>query len=201
MRRLRERQQLSLAVPTTDPDFEVADLDCLVLLTEADTALLQTTSPRGFDLPLAPGVALIGFEHEGSQVMLRGVAEQLAPTLFAFRVSDGVSLRQLRGSSRMDVAVPVVASASGMTDIHGATVDLSRTGALLDLPQPPLEGNLLLTLDLPGAAEPLRLTAQQVRHGERGLAVRFVDSDPDMLRRLESFILTAKVRALWAVAA
>jgi hypothetical protein len=201
VRRLRERQVVSLAVPTHDPDLEVADLACLVLLTESDMALLQTVDSAGVAVDVAEGVALIGFEHEGRTVMLRGTAEQLTASLFAFRVADSASIKQLRSSSRMDIEVPVVVSVSDLTEIPGATVDLSRGGAMLELRELPPDGDLVVTLKLPEGREPLTLSARLVRRTDTGVAVHFFDPPPADVRRLESFILSQKTRMLRAAAA
>jgi hypothetical protein len=197
VRRLQERQPVSLAVPTRDP--EPLDVDCVVLLTEADMALLQTRAPAGVQVPITDGVSVIGFVHEGRPVMLRGTAQQLTPTLFTFRVSDGIGVRQLRGRTRLQVRVPVVVSAAGAAEMHGWTIDLSRSGAALELPSPPMAETFGLTLRLP-SGDQLVVTAQVVRSTERGLAVTFPEITDEAARRLESFILTEKARALWAAA-
>ncbi len=198
MRRLRERQPLSLAVPIDDPDVQVADLDCLVLLTEGDSAFLQTADPRGTALEPIEGTAVIGFVHDGRPVMLRGTAEKLTPALFRFRVSDGVGVPQLRGSTRVQTRVPIVVSVEGAGDAHGFTVDLSRTGALLDVLAPAVDRDLNVALSLPDGGEPLRVVARPVRSTPQGIAVHFVDPPPEVSQRLESLILTEKARALWA---
>jgi PilZ domain len=198
MRRLRERQPLSLAIPIDDQDTPVADLDCLVLLTEGDTAFLQTADPRGTALQPIEGTAVIGFVHDGRPVMLRGTAEKLTPALFRFRVSDGVGVPQLRGSTRVQVRVPIVVAAEGTADAHGFTVDLSRTGALLDVLAPAVDRDLNVTLALGDGSPPLKVVARPVRNTQQGIAVHFVDPAPEASRRLESLILTEKARALWA---
>lgn len=200
MRRLRERQPVSLAVPTKD--IEPTDVDCIVLMTEADTALLQTASPDGVQIvDPVDGVAVLGFQHEDRPVMLRGTAAQLTPALFAFRVSDGIGVRQLRGRTRLRVRVPVVVSAAGMTDIHGFTIDLSRSGALLELREPPLDQDVDVSLQLPDGGGALSIPARIVRRTPDGLAVHFADIADEAARRLETFILTEKARAVWVVAA
>lgn len=198
VRRLRERQPLSLAVPVDDQDNPVADLDCLVLLTEGDTAFLQTADPRGTTVEPIGGTAVIGFVHEGRPVMLRGTAEKLTPALFRFRVSDGVGVPQLRGSTRVDTRIPVVVSAEGSRDTHGFTVDLSRSGALLAVLAPAVDRDLNVTLELFDGEPPLKVLARQVRRTPQGIAVQFVDPSPEAARRLESLILSEKARALWA---
>jgi PilZ domain len=198
MRRLRERQQLSLAVPVDDQDAPVADIDCFVLLTESDTAFLQTVDMRGTAVEPIEGTAVIGFVHDGRPVMLRGTAEKLTPALFRFRVSDGIGVPQLRGSTRVQVRMPVVVAAEGTADVHGFTVDLSRTGALLEVLAPAVDRDLNVTLALPDGGSPLKLVGRPVRSTLQGVAVHFVDPAPEASRRLESLILTEKARALWA---
>jgi len=198
MRRLRERQPLSLAVPIDDQDTPVADLDCFVLLTEGDSAFLQTADPRGTTVVPIEGASVIGFVHDGRPVMLRGTAEKLTPALFRFRVSDGVGVPQLRGCTRVRVRVQVVVSAEGTANAHGFTVDLSRSGALLDVLAPAVDRDLNVTFSLPDGGPPLKLLAQPVRSTPEGVAVHFVEPPPEASRRLESLILTEKARALWA---
>jgi hypothetical protein len=189
-----------LAVPTKD--VEPTDVDCVVVMTEADMALLQTSDPRGVQVvDPVDGVSVIGFQHEDRPVMLRGTATQLTPTLFAFRVSDGVGVRQLRARTRLRVRVPVVVSAPGMTDIHGVTVDLSCSGALLELREPPLDATFEVSLRLPDGGAPLSLPAQIVRRAPEGFAVTWPEIPPAAARRLETFILTEKARAGWVAAA
>lgn len=197
MRRLRERQAVSLAVPTKD--LEPVDVDCVVLLTEADMALLQTRKPNGIQVQLVDGVAVMGFVNEGRPVMLRGSAQQLTPTLFTFRVSDGVGVRQLRGRSRLRVRVPVTVTVPDTAPISGFTIDLSCSGAALELREPPAGLEFELRLLLPERG-PLTLACRIVRELEVGLAVTFVDIRQDAARGLESFILTEKARALWVAA-
>lgn len=197
MRRLLERQAVSLALPTKD--LEPVDLDCVVLLTESDMALLQTRAADGVSVALVDGVAVLGFVHDGRPVMLRGSAQQLTPTLFTFRVSDGVGVRQLRGRTRLQVRVPVVVGAPGAADIEGWTIDLSRSGAALELPHPPLRDSFTVTIRMP-TGEPLTVAAEVVRSTARGLAVTFPGIADEDARRLESFILTEKARAVWAAA-
>jgi PilZ domain-containing protein len=198
VRRLRERQAVTLAVPTKD--VEPVDVDCVVLLTESDRALLQTRRPNGIQAQFVDGVAVIGFVHEGRPVMLRGSAEQLTPTLFTFRVSDGVGVRQLRGRSRLRVRVPVTVTVPGTAPISGFTIDLSRSGAAIELREPPAALEFELRLLLPERA-PLTLACRIVRELEAGrLAVGFVDLTQDAARGLESFILTEKARAVWLAA-
>jgi hypothetical protein len=197
VRRLRERQAVSLAVPTKD--LEPIDVDCVVLLTEADMALLQARKPNPVQVPLVDGVAVMGFVHDGRPVMLRGSAEQLTPTLFTFRVSDGVGVRQLRGRSRLRVRVPVTVTVTGEEPIEGFTIDLSRSGAALELRRPPAALEFELRLLLPERG-PLTLSCRIVRELETGLAVTFVDISPEAARGLESFILTEKARAVWVAA-
>jgi PilZ domain len=196
VRRLRERQPVSLAVPTKD--LEPTDVDCVVLLTEADMALLQTRAADGIAVALVDGVAVLGFEHEGRPVMLRGSAQQLTPTLFTFRVSDGIGVRQLRGRTRLQVRVPVTVTCGG-AEIDGWTIDLSRSGAALELSRPPAADDFTLVLRMPDG-EPVTVAAQIVRATATGLAVTFPEITPEIARRLESFILTQKARALWAAA-
>ena len=81
---------------------------------------------------------------------------------------------------------------------QGFTVDLSRSGALLDVLTPAVDRDLNVTLSLPDGASPLRLIARPVRSTPQGIAVQFVDPSPEESRRLESLILTEKARALWA---
>jgi hypothetical protein len=197
VRRLRERQAVSLAVPTKD--LEPVDVDCVVLLTEADMALLQTRKPNGVQVELVDGVAVMGFVHEGRPVMLRGAAQQLTPTLFTFRVSDGVGVRQLRGRSRLRVRVPVTVAVPGEEPIDGYTIDLSRSGVALELRRPPAALEFEVRLLLPGRG-PLTLSCRIVRELEAGLAVTFVDVPEEAARDLESFILTEKARAVWVAA-
>lgn len=199
MRRLRERQPVSLAVPTKD--LEPADVDCIVLLTEGDTALLQTVDPRGVTIvDPVDGVAVMGFQYDDGPVMLRGSAQQLTPALFSFHVSDGIGVRQLRLRTRLHVRVPAVVSAPGATDIHGWTVDLSRSGAALELHEPPLGDTLRVTLRLPDGHDPMVADATVVRRTPHGVAVHFPDLAADLARRLEAFILTEKARAGWSAA-
>jgi hypothetical protein len=197
MRRLRERQAVSLAVPTRDP--EPVDVDCLVLLTEGDGALLQTRRPDGVQVDIVDGVSVIGFVHEGRPVMLRGTAQQLTPTLFTFRVSDGVGVRQLRGHTRLRVRVPVTVCVAGAAPIEGWTIDLSRSGAGIELREPPAADTFTLTLRLP-EREPLVLAAEIVRELPTGMGIAFTDPPPEASRILESFIVTEKARAVWLAA-
>lgn len=197
MRRLRERQAISLAVPTKD--LEPVDVDCVVLLTEADMALLQTRKSSGIQVQLVDGVAVIGFVHEGRPVMLRGSAQQLTPTLFTFRVSDGIGVRQLRGRSRLRVRVPVTVTVPGTPPISGFTIDLSCSGVALELREPPPALEFELRLLLPERG-PLTLACRFVRELEVGFAVTFVDISHDDVRALETFILTEKARAVWIAA-
>ena len=197
MRRLRERQAVSLAVPTKD--LEPVDVDCVVLLTEGDMALLQTRKPNGIQVHLVDAVAVMGFVHEGRPVMLRGSAQQLTPTLFTFRVSDGIGVRQLRGRSRLRVRVPVAVTVPGTAPISGFTIDLSCSGVALELREPPAALEFELRLLLPDRA-PLTLDCRLVRELEVGLAVTFVDISPEATRTLETFILTEKARAVWIAA-
>jgi hypothetical protein len=198
VRRLREHQPLSLAVPVDDQENPVVDLDCLVLLTEGDTAFLQTVDPRGTSVEPIEGTAVIGFVHDGRPVMLRGSAQKLTPALFRFRVSDGVGVPQLRGSTRVRTRIPVTVSAEGTATAHGLTIDLSRSGALLDVLAPAVDRDLNVTLALTDGEPPLRLVARPVRRTPRGIAVQFVDPPAAAVRRLESLILAEKARALWA---
>ncbi len=198
MKRLRERQPLSLAVPVDDQDAPVADLDCLVLLTEGDTAFLQTTDARGTVVEPVQGTAVIGFVHDGRPVMLRGTAEKLTPALFRFRVSDGVGVRQLRGSTRVQTRIPVSVVAERARETRGFTVDLSRSGALLAVHVPAFERELSVTLEIPDGDPPLHVRARPVRRTPQGIAVQFVDPSADATRRLESLVLSEKARALWA---
>jgi hypothetical protein len=197
VRRLRERQAISLAVPTKD--LEPVDVDCVVLLTEGDMALLQTRKSSGIQVQLVDGVAVIGFVHEGRPVMLRGSAQQLTPTLFTFRVSDGIGVRQLRGRSRLRVRVPVTVTVPGTPPISGVTIDLSCSGVALELREPPPALEFELRLLLPERG-PLTLACRVVRDLDVGFAVTFVDISHDDVRTLETFILTEKARAVWLAA-
>jgi hypothetical protein len=199
MRRLRERQSVSLAVPTKD--IEPTDVGCVMLLAEGDTALLQTVDPNGVEIvDPVDGVAVLGFQHDNRLVMLRGTARQLTPSLFSFQVMDGVGVRQLRSRTRLPVRVPVVVSAHGATEIHGCTTDLSCSGAALELRVPPLGSRFTLTLQLPDGGEPVVVDADVVRQTPVGLAVHFSEISHALALRIESFILTEKARAVWLAA-
>ena len=196
MKRLRERQAVTLAVPTK---FGPIDVEAVVLLTEGEQALLQTRRKDGVRAKLVDGVTVLGFMHDARPIVLRGSAQQLTPTLFTFRVSDGVGVRQLRGRSRLRVRVPVTVTVPGTAPVAGWTIDLSRSGAAIELREAPGGSEFALELRLP-EREPIVLTARIVRELAIGLAVEFPHLPPEAARELESFILTEKARAVWLAA-
>jgi PilZ domain len=198
MRRLRERQLVTLGFSAGREREDPVDAPFLVVLIEAENVLLQSVTSTPPVLPTTGEAAMLAFEHEGRLVMLRGVAIALTPTLFTFRVGDGIGIRPLRERARLCVSVPATVAVAGRPEIRGTTIDISAGGAALALPEHPADAEHEVTLELPDGSAPLTLPSVVVRHTPEGVAVRFRDPCPAAVRRLEGFIVVEKARAVWA---
>ena len=153
MRRLRERQDATLLVGTTQ-------LRCRVVAVNSNEAALRPVVAPRISRHELEGPASLIFGHEGILVALKGRArwDGEARDDLRFTVRDGVQLPQQRMSSRLEIPLDV--------RVDGAparAVDVSADGISLDGAFGAAGATVALELDLPDHAPALRCQGRVVR--------------------------------------
>ena len=183
MRRLRERQDVTLLVGATQ-------LRCrVVAVNRAEAALQPIVAPR-VSRQEVEGPASLIFGHKGILVALKGRVHWSDDSHddLRFAVRDGVQVPQQRSSSRLQIPLGVRVDGS-----PARTVDISADGLSLDGGTfGAADASVDLELDLPDHEPPLRCTGRVVRSTIALTAVRFTDLDPADRDRLSRFIFAVQ---------
>lgn len=152
-----------------------------------------------------PIVMLTGVEHrkaaedsfkEGVNFFLQKPAG-LAQLRHLFNATRGAMLEERRRYQRVPVLLPAKCAWESVR-LRGEIVNLSASGALLLLEQPPAEGaEVAMSFTLPDQAEPIRITSRVTRVLEgpppghylgRGVGVEFFGADRRQRRRVIDFV-------------
>ena len=181
MRRLRERQDVTLLVGT-------AQVRCRVVAINRDVAALQPVSTPRVSHSEFEGRATIVFGHQGILVALKGSARWSDEGDLRFSVRDGVHVPQQRTASRLRIPLEV-----RVDDGPGRMIDVSTDGLSLEGSGFGEAGATIeLELDLPDHEPPLRCTGRIVRSTIERTAVRFVELPPADRERLDRFIFAVQ---------
>lgn len=183
MRRLRERQDVTLLVGATH-------LRCRVVAVDRQEAALQpVVAPRVSRQELEGPASLI-FGHQGILVALKGRARWAIDDEddLRFTVRDGVQVPQQRSSSRLQIPLEARVGAA-----PARTIDLSADGLSLEGSGfGPAGAALDLELDLPDHEPPLRCAARVVRATPELTAVQFTGLEAADRERLSRFIFAVQ---------
>ena len=191
--RLYENTRVTVNLPPRDARARLRDFDAIVVALLDSAAVLQ---PVDIDFDLIPGQTdevYLSFVSGRGLVALKGALTRDDGGV-RFTVRDGVRVRRQR-ATRVDVELPV---ALRLGDDHatGTTANLSCDGVLVrtDL-RVELEERLEVALTLPRAAQPLKLRARVVRHGDGMVALQFVESAPAARSVLAELVVARRVGA------
>ena len=183
MRRLRERQDVTLLVGATQ-------LRCRVVAVNRDEAALKpVVAPRVSRAELEGRASLI-FGHSGILVALKGRARwgEGSDDDLRFTVRDGVQVPQQRTSSRLQIPLDV-----RVNGIASRTLDISADGLSLE---GGTYGNaddaVTIELDVPDHQGPFTCHGRIVRATIELTAVQFTDAAPAQRERLASFIFAVQ---------
>lgn len=183
MRRLRERQDVTLLVGATQ-------LRCRVVAVNRDEAALQPVIAPRVSRQEIEGPASLIFGHKGVLVALKGRVHwsDNASDDLRFAVRDGVQVPQQRSSSRLQI--PLDVSVDG---VQARTLDISADGLSLDGGTFGQAGAALkLELELPDHEPALRCGGTVVRSTVALTAVKFSGLEPADRERLSRFIFAVQ---------
>ncbi|HEX2085523.1 MAG TPA: PilZ domain-containing protein [Solirubrobacteraceae bacterium] len=187
MRRLRERQDVTLLVGATQ-------LRCRVVAVNRDEAALKPfTAPRVSRQELEGAASLI-FGHRGILIALKGRASWgVEEDDLRFTVRDGVQVPQQRSASRLRIPLDVSVLTVDGERVQGRTLDVSAAGVSLEGGGFGAPDDVLgLELDLPDHQPPLACRGRIVRGTIEKTAVEFADLEPADRERLARFIFAVQ---------
>lgn len=183
MRRLRERQDVTLLVGATQ-------LRCRVVAVNRDEAALQPVVAPRVSRQEVEGPASLIFGHQGILVALKGRARwnEEAGDDLRFTVRDGVQVPQQRSSSRLRIPLDVRVDGAS-----ARTVDVSADGLSLEGGTFGGAGaELDLEVEVPDHEAPLRCRGRVVRATIALTAVQFTDLPSADRDRLSRFIFAVQ---------
>ena len=183
VRRLRERQDVTLLVGTTQ-------MRCRVVAVNSDEAALQPVVAPRVSRQEVEGPASLIFGHQGILVALKGRARwsETAVDDLRFTVRDGVQVPQQRSASRLRIPLDV-----RVGDVPARTVDVSADGLSLEGGTFGDAGTELdLEVDVPDHEGPLRCRGVVVRSTIKLTAVQFTDVAAADRERLSRFIFAVQ---------
>ncbi|HET6507178.1 MAG TPA: PilZ domain-containing protein [Baekduia sp.] len=184
MRRIRDFMPATLSVG-------VKPMPAIVAATSKDIAWLLPRDPRDTTPGLLPRAASISFMHQGQMVVLHGNADRAPEGTVAFQANREGRVDNLRASPRLDVALPVVVSASGRT-IETTTVNVSAGGALVAGGFfGPRDTAVEVTIKLPNGPE-VHARGLIVRILPQGTGLRFTDIEPAARDHLDTMVLSIR---------
>ena len=187
MRRLRERQDVTLLVGATQ-------LRCRVVAVNRDEAALRPfTAPRVSRQELEGAASLI-FGHHGNLIALKGRAtwgeEQ---DDLRFTVRDGVQVPQQRSASRLRIPLDVTVLTTAGERVQGQTLDVSAAGCSLAGAGFGAPDDVVgLEVDLPDHQPALACHARIVRGSIEMTALEFTDLGDADRDRLARFIFAVQ---------
>jgi hypothetical protein len=168
-------------------------LPCAVVaISRVQVALLPLRAVRFPSLPAALGEMYLGFRLGPRSAALHGVGAALAEDDLRFYALDGVQLCQRR-ATRLRAQLAIRVAPEGGATVTTETVDVSASGALLDLQDGLTIGAPVhFDLRLDDAADPITGTARTVSGYGGRIALDFADVDGDGKQRIDDHIIDAK---------
>jgi hypothetical protein len=181
VRRLRERQDVTLLVGTTQ-------LRCRVVAVDRDEAALKPVVAPRVSRQELEGAASMIFAHKGILVALKGRARWTGDDDVRFAVRDGVQVPQQRSASRLRIPLDVTVG-----DQTTRTVDVSANGVSLAGGGFGAAGEVLdLELDVPDHEGVLRCRGRVVRTNPTLTAISFEGLPAADRDRLSRFIFAVQ---------
>jgi uncharacterized protein (TIGR02266 family) len=118
-----------------------------------------------------------------------------------------ITLKEESGiERRKDERVDTIVRVEFQEEFWGFTKDLSRGGAFILTPNPAELGDeFLMKLHMPGSGEPIEVTCKVIwtnKYGKetqdlrRGMGVKFLSLQPEVKKRIETYIESRKHRTL-----
>jgi PilZ domain len=187
MRRLRERQDVTLLVGATQ-------LRCRVVAVNRDEAALRPFTPPRVSRQELEGAASLIFGHRGNLIALKGRASWgEEEDDLRFTVRDGVQVPQQRSASRLRIPLDVTVLTAAGERVQGQTVDVSAAGCSLAGAGFGGPADVVgLELDLPDHQPPLACQGRIVRGTIEMTAIEFTDLGGAERDRLARFIFAVQ---------
>src|SRR3954447_17481207 len=170
----------------------VRPMEAIVAATSKDIAWLLPRDPRDPTPGLLPRPAQISFLHQGHLVVLHGTAERAQQGCVAFQANREGRVDNLRSSPRLDVQLPVVVHASGMTR-ETTTLNVSAGGAMIAGGFfGPRDSAVGVEIRMPNDAPTVSARGVIVRILPEGTGIRFTDIDQASRDHLDSMVLSIR---------
>jgi hypothetical protein len=168
-------------------------LPCAVVaISRVQVALLPLRPQRYESFPATVGEVYLGFRLGPRSAALHGVAAALAHDDLRFYALDGVQLCQRR-ATRLRTNLEVSVEPEGATALTMGTIDVSASGALLDVEDGIAAGLVArFELRLDDGEDAVTGTARTVNGYGGRIALDFTEVDGDGRQRLDDHIIAAK---------
>ena len=188
MRPLHDDQRVTLVL-----DGERTD--AVVVATAGHRVWLEPVDETHLPVEAAPVPAEVSVPYGSGLVLLRGDAAPHETGCILFSSHHRARVRDGRRHPRLGLAAPVSIALEGGEPVRTTTVDLSRGGMLVDVPDlAPVDAVVTASVSLDDGE--LSAPCRVVWTASRGSALEFLDLPSAAGERLQNLVLTARRRAL-----